>query len=165
MLPMLLVVVAVVLIGIAAWQFQRFTDRHREARTAEHLNQFHRRREWLEAKFFDVAAQRGSPRGLKWSEIDFDNAVVFARDRRDGQLAALVGVSIQFEAIEGGGMEDVEAVANRKAASAVFRHRGTEWTTEGRAIFNLTPSEAIEYYQSELERLETDRPKRVAISD
>ena len=101
-----------------------------------------------------IASKRGSPRGLNWVDVDFDDDVSFARDRRSGELTALVGVAIRFEAIEGGGMEDVEAVANSKAATAVFRHRGTEWTTEGRAIFNLNPLEAIEYYQSELEHVE-----------
>ena len=160
MLPTLLVIATLILLGVAAWQFQRFTDRHREARTAEHMLLFQRRREWLEAKFFEIASQRGSPRGLEWTDIDFESKVSFARDRRNGDLTALVGITIKFDPIEGGGMEDVEAVANRKAASAVFRHRGTEWTTDGRAIFNLNPVEAIEYYQSELELLESSPQKQ-----
>ena len=51
-------------------------------------------------------------------------------------------------------MEDVEAVAHQKAATALFRYHDHQWTTEGRAIFNLNPLEAIEYYHQELERVE-----------
>jgi hypothetical protein len=108
----------------------------------------------LEAKFLQVAGRRGTPRGLEWIDCDFDDAVSFARDRRSGELTALVAVAIRFHAVEGGGMEDVEAVGNQKAATAVFRHRGDEWTTEGRAVFNLNPRETIEHYQHELERVE-----------
>jgi hypothetical protein len=56
------------------------------------------------------------------------------------------------EAVEGGGMEEVEAVSNLRAATAVFSFdEKTRWTTDGRAIFNLNPAEAIQYYQANLE--------------
>jgi hypothetical protein len=128
--------------------------RRREHVLALRRGEFHRRREWLEAKFLQVAGRRGTPRGLEWIDCDFDDAVAFARDRRSGELTALVAVAIQFRALEGGGMEDVEAVGNRKAATAVFRHRGDEWVTDGRAVFNLNPRETIQHYQHELEPVE-----------
>ncbi|MGE3778284.1 MAG: hypothetical protein AB7F89_13935 [Pirellulaceae bacterium] len=112
---------------------------------------FHRRREWLEAKFLTLAAQSGKPRGLRWVDCEFDDDVAFARDRRTRRFRALVGVSILFEAIEGGDMEDVEAVANRKAATVVFRLDGPDWEVDGRALFNLNPAQTIEQFQHELE--------------
>ena len=78
----------------------------------------------------------------------------FAKDRATGQLRALVAVTISFEAIEGGGMEDVEAVGNLRAATAVFFFDGTKWKTNGRALFNLNPAEAIEHYRHELETVD-----------
>ena len=48
-------------------------------------------------------------------------------------------------------MEEVEAVSNLRAATAVFRVEGGAWATDGRALFNLTPSEAVSYYQDNLE--------------
>jgi hypothetical protein len=149
-------VAAAVLLGITliAWLIQRFVERRRETKLAAWRAEFFRRREWLEARFLQIAGQRGTPRGLEWIDCDFDDAVAFARDRRSGELTALVAVGIGFRAVEGGGMEDVEAVGNRKAATAVFRHRGDEWTTDGRAVFNLNPHETIEHYQHELERVE-----------
>lgn len=111
---------------------------------------FHQYREWLEAKFFELASSSGKPRGLRWTDCDFDNDVTYARDRRTGQLCAFVAVTIAFDAIEGGMMEGVEAVGNLRAASAVFRLDRGRWQTDGRAIFNLSPSEAIAYYQDNL---------------
>ena len=48
-------------------------------------------------------------------------------------------------------MEDVEAVGNLRAATAVFRVERGIWATDGRALFNLNPTEAIAYYQDNLE--------------
>lgn len=115
---------------------------------------FQLRREWLEADFVTRAESSGKPRGLRWMNCDFDDGVSFARDRHTGQYRALVGVTISFEAIEGGGMEDVEAVGNLRAATVVFRLDGPEWQSDGRALFNLDPEEAIAHYQNDLETVE-----------
>lgn len=112
---------------------------------------FHRCRERLEAKFFQLAGESGKPRGLRWTACDFDDDVSYARDRRSGELRAFVAVTIAFEAIDGGGMEHVEAVGNLRAATAEFRLIDGRWQTEGRAIFNLNPAEAIDYYRENLE--------------
>ncbi len=123
---------------------------------------FRLERERLEHRFFEMAASSGKPRGLRWTDCEFDNAVTYARDRaRRGELQAFVAVTISFEAIEGGGMEDVEAVGNLRAATAVFHHRAGHWHTEGRAIFNLNPSEAIDYYHDSLQRVTERQPRRV----
>lgn len=76
-----------------------------------------------------------------------------ARDRANGELVGLVGVTISFEAIEGGGMEEVEAVGNLRAATAVFNWSGREWTTQGRAVFNLEPREVLERYRDSLDAI------------
>jgi len=112
------------------------------------------RREWLEAQFLTLASERGIPRGLRWVDCDFDNDVQFARDRSSGQLRALVAATIRFEAIEGGGMEDVEAVGNLRAATAIFFFDGKKWSTSGRALFNLNPAEAIQHYRHELDMVD-----------
>jgi len=74
-----------------------------------------------------------------------------AHDRTNGELVGLVGVTIGFEAVQGGGMEDVEAVGNLRAATAVFTHNGRQWTTAGRVVFNLEPREVLERYGNTLE--------------
>jgi hypothetical protein len=115
---------------------------------------FRQQREHLEAAFFTAAAASGKPRGLRWTNCEWENEVAFARERRSGHLAALVAVTISFEAIEGGDMEGVEAVGNQRNASAVFFFDGGRWRTTGKAIFNLNPGEAIEHFKGQYERLE-----------
>ena len=115
------------------------------------LREFVRDRRELEGAFFRAAAASGKPRGLAWKECGFQEGVVLARDRANGELVGLVGVTIGFEAIQGGGMEDVEAVGNLRAATAVFNWNGREWTTQGRAVFNLEPREVVERYRSSLD--------------
>ncbi len=130
---------------------RRWWKRRRAAQQLQARQEFTLRREWLEARFLPEAAALGRPRGLKWVDCEFENPVSFARDRKSKELTALVAVTIWFEPIDGGGMEEVEAVADAKSATAVFRYDGRQWFTEGRAIFNLNPLEAIEFYQTELE--------------
>jgi hypothetical protein len=123
----------------------------REGQLAKARKDFHRQRERLEAKFFDLASSTGKPRGLRWSNCDFEDDVAYARDRRTGELSAFVCVTISFEAIAGGPMEHVEAVGNLRLATAVFRHVGGRWQTDGRALFNLNPTEAIAHYHEYFE--------------
>ena len=117
-----------------------------ERRILKARQEFRRRREWLEAEFVDRAANSGKPRGLRWTRCDFDDAIHYARHRASREFCAFVGVTIGFEAIEGGGMEEVEAVGDLRDATAVFRLRGGRWIADGRVMFNLRPLEAIEYY-------------------
>lgn len=128
------------------WHASRLAAQFRQAR-----RDFSLQREQLEAKFFSLAAESGRPRGLRWIRCDFEDQVSFARDRASRELSALVAVTVGFEAVEGGGMEEVEAVSNLRAATAVFRYSPQGWFTEGRAMFNLSPHQAIDYYKSTLE--------------
>jgi hypothetical protein len=115
------------------------------------LRSFVRDRGTLESLFFEKAAASGKPRGLAWKSCAFQNGVLLARDRANGEIVGLVGVTIGFEAVEGGGMEDVEAVGNLRAATALFTCNGGEWTTAGRAVFNLEPREVLERYRGNLD--------------
>ena len=132
----------------------RWRRRRSDRELGRARQRFHLRREWLEAKFVDLAQQSGRPRGLIWADVDFENTESLARDRHTNQLQALVGITIRFEAIPGGPMEHVEAVGNLRAATAVFGFEQGEWKTSGRAIFNLSPDEAIKHLEGELETIE-----------
>ena len=112
---------------------------------------FMEERESLEELFFQKASSSGKPRGLDWVRCDFEPEVMFACDRQNRQLRALVAVTIQFEATEGGDMEDVEAVGNLRAGTAVFLHDDSQWSTAGRTIYNLDPAEALKHFAQELE--------------
>jgi hypothetical protein len=117
------------------------------------LRQFVKNRDALESEFFKAAAASGKPRGLAWTQCAFQPGVVLARDRANGELVGLVAVTIGFEAVEGGGMEEVEAVSNLRAATAVFTHNGRAWTTQGRAVFNLEPRDVVTRYKESLDAL------------
>ena len=105
---------------------------------------FHKRREMLEARFFEMARSLGKPRGLRWLDCDWFDEVTFARDRSSGLLTAFVGINIRFEAIEGGDMEDVAAVSTVRDAVAVFHFHQGSWGTGGKALFNMNPQGALE---------------------
>ncbi|MDA0660473.1 MAG: hypothetical protein O3C60_16820 [Planctomycetota bacterium] len=142
--------IAVCLVAaVQSWKNTRRQWKLREAR-----QQFQRRREWLEADFLKIAQGSGKPRGLVWEDLEFHDDVAFARDKSTNQLRALVAITIRFSAVEGGAMEEVEAVGNLKAATAVFTYDGRVWRAEGRTVFNLNPAETIQHYRGTLEVLD-----------
>lgn len=108
----------------------------------------------LAEQFLTAANTTGKPRGLRWKSCELEGEPVFARDRASGEIFALTGASIGFEAIEGGDMEDVEAVGNIRYVSAVFVYRDGRWQTDGRAIFNLEPAQAMERLRETSEFIE-----------
>jgi len=145
---------AILLVGLTTAALLRLRVLGRQLPLEQAKRLFHLRREWLEARFFTMAASSGKPRGLAWVDCEFEDDVSLARDRGTGQLRAFVGVTIRFAAIEGGGMEGNENVGRLRAATAVFLLKGNEWQTQGRAIFNLSPVQAIAHFREELEVVE-----------
>ena len=132
-----------------AWKPLRVRRRAAEVKLACQL--FRLQREQLEAKFFDLAAGLGKPRGVRWRDCDWQNAVTFARDINTGMLTAFVAVNIHFEPVEGGDMEDVEAVGVVRDAAAVFHYSKKRWGTGGRALFNMNPEDALIRLQEQFE--------------
>jgi hypothetical protein len=135
--------------GWLVWSVVRRTLFSR--RIARALRDFVRDRNEIETDFMQAAAASGKPRGLRWKQCSFQDGVLLARDRANGDLIGLVGVTIRFEAIEGGAMEEVEAVGNLRAGTAVLIWRHGQWTTEGRAVFNLEPRDVLERYRESLD--------------
>jgi len=133
------------------WRPLRLFGREVQAERAREL--FRLQRERLEAQFVGAAGASGKPRGLRWKDCAFEDDLQLARDRKSGQIVALVTVTIQFEAVEGSDMEGLPAVGNLRNASAVFFfHRG-QWQTVGKAVFNMNPDEALEHFKNQYERL------------
>lgn len=148
---------AVVLVAVAlgfAWKPIRNHIRSRETKRA--IRTFRLQREQLEAKFFDLAASKGKPRGLRWLDCEWQHEVTFARDTNTRLLAAFAAVNVRFEAIEGGDMEDVEAVGTVRDAAAVFHYRRGRWGTGGRALFNMNPQDALERLGGQFEPVSVD---------
>jgi hypothetical protein len=142
----------VIALAVALWWA---TVRHPRRTSVERARKlFHLQRERLEFRFVQLAANSYKPRGLELIDCDFEDEISFARDRHNGRLRAYVAVTIHFQAIEGGGMEDNPNVGNLKAGSAEFRLDGSDWGTDGKVLFNVNPVEAIQPYQQELELVE-----------
>lgn len=136
----------IIAVGLA-WKPLRVSFEHKEAERAK--RDFRVQREVLEAKFFDLAAAKKKPRGLRWVECDWLDEVAFGRDRRTRMLTAFVAVNIRFEAIEGEDMEGVAAVGNIRDAAAVFHYQAGRWGTGGRALFNMNPQDALARLESQ----------------
>lgn len=133
--------------------FYAIGRRGRKLQPEEARRQFLQQREHLEAKFFELAAASGKPRGLLWLGGDWESTVELARDRKTGQIAAFVGVTLRFEAIPGSDMEGLPAVGNLRNATGIFFHDGRNWQASGRALFNMNPDEAIQHFGKQFEPL------------
>lgn len=143
--------VALLIVGLLLWR--RLSGFGRQVQSERARELFKLQRERLEAQFFTAAAATGKPRGLRWKDCQWENTVEFVRERRTGNLAALVGVTIAFEAIEGSDMEGLPAVGNLRNASAVFFFQKGQWHTVGRALFNMNPDEAARHFHNLYERI------------
>ena len=144
------------LLAVGLWLVRGIFGRWRSHRQVNQaLRSLDNARPALEQRFFEIAASSGKPRGLSWKSCDFDEGILLARDLVTANLYALVRVTIAFEAIAGGEMEQVEAVGNLRCATALFEWKKGAWSTQGRAIFNLEPHEVIAHYPKMLERVET----------
>ncbi len=137
-------------VALLLWRPLRAFGKEVQLERAREL--FKLQRERLEAKFLTAAAASGKPRGLRWKDCQWDSEVEFVRERKTGQVAALVGLTIQFEAIEGGDMEGIAAVGNLRNASGVFFFHHGQWMTVGKAVFNMNPHEAVEHFKNQYER-------------
>src|SRR5262249_5909735 len=120
-------------ITVVLWRTWRNFRPHMNAEYAREL--FKLQRERLEAQFMKAAADTSKPRGLIWKDVQWNNPVKFVKERDTGQIAALVAVTILFEAVAGGDMEGLPAVGNLRNASAVFFFHKGQWATVGKAVF------------------------------
>jgi hypothetical protein len=125
----------------------------REARFTHARREFHKQREWLEVKFISLAPSRGRPEAPRWSNCEFDDAVSYVRHRTTGELSAFVAVTVALEGIGSVAASASDLMSNLQAGTAVFRFEKNHWMTDGRVILNLSPNEAIRFYQSDLEMI------------
>jgi hypothetical protein len=119
----------------------------RESRLADARRDFHLQRERLEAKFVSRAAARGSTESTRWVDCEFDNDVAYVRNRATGELAAFVAIAVAVEDPE----SPEKPASGFRTGTAVFRFDRKHWDTDGVALLNLTPAEAIRFYRRDLE--------------
>ncbi|MCE9534031.1 MAG: hypothetical protein K8T89_23345 [Planctomycetes bacterium] len=151
------IILAVVIAATIGWILRRMW-REMQAERAREL--FRLQHERFEKHFFERAAASGVPRGLRWINCVFSNEMEFVRERATRQIAVLVGVTVEFAAIEGGDMEGLPAVPLPRHGSAVLLFERGEWTSAGRVIFNLAPREVVERFAIDYEPLSHSHPAR-----
>jgi hypothetical protein len=113
---------------------------------AQARRDFHLQRERLEVKFIQRAATRAKP-NARWSDCEFDNDVAYVRNRATGELAAFVAITVALEDLD----VPSSGIGHFRAGTAVFRFDRHHWETDGIALLNLTPSEAVRFYKGNLE--------------
>jgi len=74
-----LLVIAILALVIVIWRPLRSFGKEMQIERAREL--FKLQRERLEAQFLKAAAATGKPRGLRWKDCQWDDAVEFVRER------------------------------------------------------------------------------------
>ena len=134
-------------VGLSLWWPMRTAMRR--SRLAGARRNFHLQRERLEMKFIQLAQAAAKPGAPRWSDCEFENDVAYVRNRSTGELAAFVPVTIALEDPDGLAIQS--ALENLRCGTAVFRFDREHWETDGVALLNLTPAEAIRFYRDNLE--------------
>jgi hypothetical protein len=136
----LIVAIALAVVLVIGWYKWRQAQQQRLFRTA--VAEFPRQQN-LSELFLRAANATGKPRGLRWISCEVVGEPVFTTGKKSGEILALSGATIGFEAIAGGDMEEVEAVGDIRYVTVVFVYRNREWQADGRAIMNLEPAQAL----------------------
>jgi hypothetical protein len=142
----------------AAWWPVRTASR--ETRLAQARRDFHWQRERLEAKFVRLASSKSSLNAQAWDDCEFDDDVAYVKNRNTGELSAFVALTVSINAHADAIFDRQGLISNLRAGTAIFRFDNTHWETDGRAILNLTPAEAIRVYRKHLEMVDQDAAKQ-----
>jgi hypothetical protein len=146
-----LVCVGGVLIHVA--MLLRNTSRkQRDEHFSDALNCFRFQREVLEADFVRLARKEIDPKLWLWEEAQFGDDVVFARHRKTGEIIAYVPVIVELN-------RPIRQLSHKtrnlffRNVTVVMQYQSKEgrWITQGRALFNLLPNEAIQHRGRDLE--------------
>ncbi len=139
------------LLPIVAYLLHPWRKSARAARLVQAQQRFHAQRERLEAKFVRLAAAHGKSDAPGWLDCTFADDVAYVRNRTTGELSAFVAMTVAAEQFDSATHGSADAVGNLQAGTAVFRFDRDHWETDGRAILNLSPDEAIRYYHADWE--------------
>lgn len=105
----------------------------------------------LHDAFRELALSQSRARGIRWSSLEWNRELVFARDRHTGLITALAGFSVAFEPT--GLLEDEENASLVREATAVFHYQRGQWGTGGKTLFNMGPQLALARLSDQFEPL------------
>ncbi len=121
----------------ASWFFLRrplrqiFEDVH-----VDHARElFHQQREWLEARFITALTRVDYAEGQRWESAQWEDEVLWARDRQTRHLLALV--CVHFDPAP------FDLMAISRHATALFEYRKGRWHVEGKRLDEVRPDEAV----------------------
>ncbi len=113
---------------------------------------FRQQREWLEARFVTVIGQLDLAAGKRWESADWDDEVLWARDRSTRRLQALVGVHFD------GPYNPLHQPGH---STAVFEFHHGRWRVEGRRLDLTRPEQAVGRDQPFEAVADTSRARRL----
>jgi hypothetical protein len=141
---------------VAAWLILRGPVRQlsEEVHGERARELFRQRREWLEAEFLGALGKTDPVERLRWEDAQWHDEVVWARDRQNRRLLALIGVHF------GSPLFDDLPDLNSRHSTALFEFRKGRWYAEGKRLDEMRPDEAVRRDQ----RFEpvTMHPRRVS---
>jgi hypothetical protein len=150
--PMLsLLIVAIAMLAVAVFLLRRRPKPQTATPLVQAKRRFHVQREGLEAKFLKLAAAQVKPEAPRWSDCSFADDVAYVRNRTTGELSAFVAVTLASADVSASAASTIDPLGNLQVGTAVFRFDRDHWVTDGRAILNLSPGEAVRYYRHDLE--------------
>lgn len=97
-----IIVAAILLLAFLVWVWFPIRAGFRGARLTEARRDFHRQRERLEVKFVQLGMSSNRHDAPRWIDCEFEDDVVYARNRTTGELNAFVAVTIEMEEGAGG---------------------------------------------------------------
>jgi hypothetical protein len=152
----LVALVVAVGIGVTVWLWRPLQARRRQRCFAHARRDFHLQRERLEMKFIHLAEAGSGPHALRWQNCEFDDDVSYVRHRASGEVSAFVGITV-MSADPASPLTDIaDLIDHLHVGTAIFRFDGTRWETDGKAILNLNPAEAIRHYRNDLEVIDEE---------
>lgn len=141
----LLVPVAGLVVMLAIWWLYRLG---RDVQIERARESFGLQRERLAEHFLLAANQAGKPKGLRWADAKMNGDLLLVRDRKSRKFSGLVSMDIRFEPTAETDLKEMEPATTPRTITAVYHYRQGEWVTEGRAIFNMSPEQALLNFES-----------------
>lgn len=106
--------------------------------------------------FVRTGSASGMPRGLDWLSADPVGQPQLAWNNGN-QLVILLPLMIQFEPQQDSELADVPQAREPRRVTAIFYKNGSEWQTNGKPIFNLSPDQVVSRSQGQYEPIELDK--------
>src|SRR3954471_7741378 len=124
---------------VAAWLILRGPLRQlsEEVHAERARELFRQRREWLEADFLGAMNKTNPAERIRWEDAHWHDEVLWARDRQNRRLLALIGVHF------GASLFDELPDPNSRHATALFEDRKGRWFAEGKRLDEIRPDEAV----------------------